>query len=117
MLTRHTNELMSRFEQVVDIGCCTIRKNELLVWFTQERVTVNIWRDLQDKWDEILETQREKTDVPLLVGDSEGVYTFVWGEGLVTSDSSWFKNVRELGKREVLSKIAELMKKKQSAEG
>jgi|SRR5580658_1445045 hypothetical protein len=102
MLTRHTNELMSRLEQVVDIGCCTIRKNELLIWFDQDRVTVNIWRDLQDKWDEILETQEEKPDIPLLVGDAEGVWTFVWGEGLVASakDDPWFKNVRDLGKRE-----------------
>jgi hypothetical protein len=102
MLTRHTNELMFRLETVADIGCCTIRKAELLTWYDQDRVTVTIWRDLQDKWHEILEAAQEKNDVPLLVGDSEGLYAFVWGKGLVPSDKQdpWFKNVSDLSRRE-----------------
>lgn len=98
MLSRHANELMYRLEQVVDIGCATVRKHELLVWFDQERVTVNIWRDIQEKWSEILETQEEKPDIPLLVGDADGVWTFVWGEGLMVSADSWFRDVRSLGR-------------------
>ncbi|MGB6540517.1 MAG: hypothetical protein WBF03_06515 [Xanthobacteraceae bacterium] len=107
MLARHTNEVMNRLEQVVDLGCATVRKHELLVWFGQERVTVNIWRDLQEKWQEVLETQGEKLDTPLLVGEAEGVWTFAWGEGLTTSDSSWFKNVTDLRKRSLAERLEE----------
>ena len=101
MLTRHTNELLFRLETAADIGCCTIRKAELLTWYDQDRVTVSIWRDLQDKWQEILEAA-EESEVPLLVGESEGVYAFVWGEGLIPSASRdpWFKNVGDLSRRE-----------------
>jgi hypothetical protein len=78
------------------VGCATIRKTELLVWFDQQRVTVNIWRDLQEKWAEILETKGKKPDIPLLVGDAEGMWTFVWGEGLTVTADSWFKDIRDL---------------------
>jgi|ERR1700688_2414294 len=99
MLTRHTNELMSRLEQVADVGCAIIRKPEMLHWFGQERMTVNIWRDLQAKWEEVLEALGEKIETPLFVGDADGVWTFAWGDGLTVSENSWFKDVRDFGKR------------------
>jgi hypothetical protein len=66
----------------------------MLRWFNQERVTINVWRDLQAKWEEILETLGESRAIPLLVGDSDGIWTFAWGEGLTASEQSWFKDVR-----------------------
>ena len=97
MLSRHTNELLSRLEQVADIGCAVIRKKELLYWYGQERQTLGIWRDLQEKWDELLETIDE-FDIPLLVGEADGVWTFAWGEGLKVTQKSWFKDVAALAK-------------------
>jgi len=99
MLPRHANELLSRFERIADVGCVVIRKPELLYWYNQERQTVGIWRDIQEKWEEILEQIGESHDVPLLVGESDGAWTFAWGEGLTATESSWFKDVAVLAKR------------------
>jgi hypothetical protein len=101
MLTRHLNELMARLERVADIGCAEIRKNELPYWYGQERTTVNIWRDIDDKWNELMETLKEKSS--LLVGESDGVWVLVWGEGLTTSDTSWLKDIRKLANKPTLA--------------
>jgi hypothetical protein len=85
---------MRHLEQVVDTGCSIIRKSEVLRWFSQERMTINIWRDLQAKWEETLEILEEDRTIPLLVGESEGLWTLAWGEGLETSEKAWFKDVR-----------------------
>src|SRR5579862_9921072 len=90
MLPRYANELLTRLERVVQIGCAEVRKQELLWWYDQERVTVSIWRDIQQKWqDELLGDKLgwEPDDAPLLVGyDGEGRYVLVWGEGLSRSE-------------------------------
>lgn len=99
MLPRHSNELLGRLERVADLGCVEIRKPELLLWYGQERVTIGIWRDIQEKWEEVLDQGGDEPSTPLLVGEAEGVWAFIWGEGLTTSESSWFKDVRSLSKR------------------
>ena len=93
MLSRHTNELYRRLERIADIGVVEIRKTELLLWYDQERVTVNIWRDLEDKWNEV------DPGVSLLVGEAEGVWTFAYGKGMTCSEDSWFKTVHSRTKR------------------
>ncbi|MDK9721052.1 MAG: hypothetical protein OEL53_07690 [Rhodospirillales bacterium] len=93
MLSRHTNVLYRQLERVIDVGCAEISKEELLRWYGQERVTINIWRDILDKWGELIE------DVPLLVGESRGLFVFAYGEGLSTSDKSWLTDVRDRVKR------------------
>lgn len=103
MLPRHANELLARLERVAQIGCAEVRKQELLWWYKQERVTVAIWRDIQEKWqDEILDrTGNSPDEAPLLVGyDDQGVYVLVWGEGLTGSKKAWLQDVRILGRLE-----------------
>ena len=94
MLSRHTNELCLRLERVVDIGCAEIRKSELLLWYGQERLTASIWRDVQEKWIEIAD------NVPLLVGNADGVWVLVWGEGLTApnEDEAWFQSIENFAK-------------------
>jgi hypothetical protein len=99
MLARHSIELLSKLERVADIGCAEITNNQLLLWYDQERITVGIWRDIHDKWMEVLEAHGEDTDLPLLAGEADGVWVFAWGEGLVESPKSWFKEVSSLSKR------------------
>ena len=89
MLTRHMNELMARLERVADIGCAEIRKAELLLWYGRDRITKSVWADINEKWQEV-------AGEPLLVGDSEGMWVLAFGEGLTTSDASWFKDARQL---------------------
>lgn len=98
MLPRHANQLLNSLERVADIGCTEITNNQLLHWYSQERITVGIWRDIQEKWEEILEYIGEDTDVPLLVGESDGVWIFAWGEGLKETPESWFKEITSRSK-------------------
>jgi hypothetical protein len=97
MLTRHLNELMARLDRVGDIGCAEIRHTELLHWYGQERTTVNIWRDIQTKWEEVLESYQEK-DIPLLVGEGAGVWVLVWGEGIQPDPKAWLKDLKALAR-------------------
>ena len=88
MITRHLNELLSRLDRIKDVGCVEIRRNELLHWYGQERLTVNIWRDIHEKWEEISEEL-------LFVSNPDGEpLVFIWGEGLADSETSWFKDIR-----------------------
>ena len=90
MLTRHTNELMSRLERFADIGCAEIRKPELLLWYGRDRITKSVWADLYQKWGEV------DDEHVLLVGDTDGVWVLGYGKGLSTSSDSWFQDARFL---------------------
>jgi hypothetical protein len=91
---RHMNELLNRLENVMHAGYCEVRKDELLFWYDQERLTIRIWRDIEEKWSEIAKQ-------PLFVGgvsDNSDTLIFIWGEGLSDSEKSWFKNLNGLTK-------------------
>jgi len=88
---RYVNELLSRLDRVISTGHVEIRRSELLRWYGLERFRpTTIWRDISERWEQF------GYGVPLLVGDVDGVYVFVWGEGLTTSETSWLKAVSEL---------------------
>lgn len=103
MLTRHSNELNIRLERAMDIGCAEITSYELLRWYSQERVTVGIWRDIAERWEELQDTPT----IPLLVGEATGVWVFVYGEGLIVGNPSWLKDVTTLAKRSSKSPLGE----------
>jgi len=90
MLTRHANELSLRLERVHDVGCMEVTGDELRRWYGQARLSKTVWRDIKDRWVEIV-------DVPLLVGISSDRYVFVYGEGLVIdkaqSSDSWLTDL------------------------
>jgi hypothetical protein len=65
---------MTRLERCLDIGCAEVGRNELLRWYGQERVTVGIWRDIAERWKEILEeTAPRYSKTPLLAGYEAGI--------------------------------------------
>lgn len=99
MLARHANQLMNVLERAADVGCAEVTKQMVLHWYSQERMTVGIWRDIQDKWEEIMEHIGRPRTLPLLVGDSPGLWVFVWGEGLKANEGAWLKDVSGLAKR------------------
>ena len=97
MLPRHANVLLAHLEETADVGCSVVRRNLLLHWYGQRRLTVGIWRDVQERWLEVLE-QAARIDnkaAPLFAAEGDGVVTFIWGEGL-TSDGTWLKPVAQL---------------------
>lgn len=98
MLQRHANELLARLERVYTFGTVTINKEELKLWYAMDRLGVKAWRDMDDRWREIVGEDQEET-LTLLVGEADGDWILVWGEGLETTERSWFKNVKTLAKR------------------
>jgi hypothetical protein len=97
MIPRHANELLSRLEDVANVGCTVVNRNLLLHWYGQERLTIGIWRDIQEKWHEVLDQSTwSNKKVPLLASDADhGFVTLIWGDGL-TTDGTWLKNVTHL---------------------
>ena len=87
MITRYANELTARLEQVSDVGCAVIRKQELLRWHGKEKLMKSVWRSVYDKWIEI------DDEDPLFIGDGDGLIVLVYGEGL-KSDKSWLDDIR-----------------------
>lgn len=112
MLPRHTNELLGHLENVADVGCAVIRRDLLLHWYGQQRLTVNIWRDLKERWQEVLDqmTGENTPTAPLYVGEAEGVITLIWGEGL-TTNGDWLQDVSILSTSSFLRKSPSLSKK------
>jgi hypothetical protein len=96
MIPRHANELLARLEDVANVGCSVVNRNLLVHWYGQERLTVGIWRDIEEKWREVLEESTlPNKNVPLLAAEGDGFVTFIWGDGL-TTDDTWFRNVSKL---------------------
>ena len=62
-------------------------------------MTVGIWRDIQEKWEEILEQTGNARSIPLMAGDAPGLWVFVWGEGPQAGSDAWLKDVAGYGKR------------------
>ncbi|MDE2302570.1 MAG: hypothetical protein KGK11_08435 [Sphingomonadales bacterium] len=89
MLPRHLHSLMSKLEDVVDLGCSIVRKEELKRWFNCLRFSKANWRTIHEYWESIEE------DVPLLVGEGDGIFTFAYGRGLVAGEDPWFIDIRE----------------------
>ncbi|MET4174614.1 hypothetical protein ABIB99_005720 [Bradyrhizobium sp. LA6.1] len=93
MLARHANQLLNVLERVADVGCAEVSKKMLLHWYSQQRMTVGIWRDIQEKWEEIMEQTGHVRTIPLMVGDAPGLWVFVWGEGLKAGNDAWLAEV------------------------
>jgi hypothetical protein len=89
MFTRHMNELNARLEQVADVGCAVVRKQELLRWHDKEKLMKSVWKSVHDKWIEI------DAEAPLLIGDGDGIVTLAFGAGLKPTSESWFKDIRQ----------------------
>lgn len=90
MLTRHSNALYQVLERVEDVGCAEVRKNQLLLWFSRDRLSKQLWADVYEKWQEVSE------DTTLLVGDAGDTWVFVYGKGLVPAEGEkpWLTDIR-----------------------
>lgn len=89
MLPRHKNELLTRLERVNELGSCEIRVAELKLWYDRERITKSVWADVLEKWEEV-----GSDDTQLLIGQSEGIYSLIYNDGLTVSEESWWKDLR-----------------------
>jgi hypothetical protein len=104
MLPRHSNECLSRLDRAYRTGCAVILWSELLMWYNQDRMSVGIWRDLQEKFEEIKEYSGEKDDADsrLIVGQTPEFITLVWAHKLKIEEDCWYKELNDLAKRKSL---------------
>jgi len=86
MLTRHEGEVTSFLRSVHDQGCGTVRANVLKGWFGLNNASKTIWREILERW-------RDISEVPLLVGQGDGVFSFAYGEGLKVEEGAWFHDI------------------------
>lgn len=98
MFKHHEYELMNRLERVHTVGTTEIRRDELKFWYKMERLGVSVWRDIQDRWEGIVEAH--DPELTLLVGEGDGDFVFIYGVGLAVTDGSWFKDVRSWARRD-----------------
>lgn len=89
MLTRHRDELLRRLEHVIDSGSCEIKIIEIKRWYGRDRITKTVWADVLDHWSEVTDD-----DAALLVGEEDGTYTFIYGDGLTVAENSWWSDLR-----------------------
>jgi hypothetical protein len=86
MLPRHENEMLSMLERVCDQGSAEVSVLTIKRWFDKERITKTVFRTLEQHYALI-------DDSPLFIGDLGGTYVFIYGKGLTSDDSSFYKPV------------------------
>ena len=63
----HETALVSALEEVIDVGCVVIRQPKLLRIYGRHKITVGIWRDIWERWENM--NDEEGGTPPLLVGE------------------------------------------------
>jgi len=91
MLKRHEYELENRLDRVHLKGSAEIEKSELLLWYDMKRLNKNAWRNIHERWSDIVE---DVDTCRLMVAERDKTYVFIWGQGLSEGDDSWFADVR-----------------------
>ena len=89
MLTAHEGQLNSFLTLINDIGCGTVRTSVLKGWFGATNVSKSIWREIAERWSDIGSCEL------LLVGEAEGAYCFVFGDGLKVEKEGWLVDIRD----------------------
>ena len=59
------NKLTAHLEEVVDRGMTHILWSELYRWYETPRITVGVWRDIAERWDDIADDENRKDDEKL----------------------------------------------------
>lgn len=76
VLKRHVDQVWSRLDQLYANGTTFISRGELYHWYGLQRINKLPWRDLKERWEELLEEKGEDYEDPQ-VADLEGAgYAF-----------------------------------------
>jgi hypothetical protein len=60
MIKRHEGQLWERLDQLYANGTTFISWGELYHWYNIQRIAKTPWRDIQARWEELLEEKNEK---------------------------------------------------------
>jgi hypothetical protein len=75
MLKRHVDQVWARLDQLYASGTTFISRGELYHWYGLQRINKAPWRDLKERWQELLEDKGEDYVDPQ-VAEVEGGIAF-----------------------------------------
>jgi len=57
-------------------GTTSISYDQLYHWYNAQRITKTSWRDIQSRWEELLEEKSEESEDPQIVETASGITFF-----------------------------------------
>jgi hypothetical protein len=76
MLKRHEEQVWARLDQLYASGTTLIGWNELYHWYNIQRIAKAPWRDIRNRWEQLLEEKQEKYKDPQVAELPGGVAFF-----------------------------------------
>lgn len=76
MLKRHVDQVWERLDQLYANGTTFISWGELYHWYDIQRIAKAPWRDIQAKWEELLEQKGEEYLDPQIAEVPGGISFF-----------------------------------------
>ena len=58
--------LETRLEQLWHQGFCVLERWELAAWFNKDRITNVVWREIQETWDDLLESDNDSYPLSII---------------------------------------------------
>jgi hypothetical protein len=86
---RYVGKVLDVLEEVFNTGVATARVNVVLYWYGQDRLTKGIYRDIQQRWDELTADYDFDPAPELLVGREGGVLCFAYGREWDEQKKDW----------------------------
>lgn len=84
MIKRHQDQLMSRLDQLYCKGTTFITWPEIYHWYKVERIVKAPYRDIKEKWGELLESVGRDYEDPLVSLDDPGGITLFYADNRQT---------------------------------
>lgn len=79
MIKRHEDEVWSRLDQLYTTGTTFIRTEELYHWYSIKRISKLPWRDLKNRWEQMIEEKDEELSDPR-IAEIEGGYALFFAK-------------------------------------
>jgi hypothetical protein len=93
MQKAYNDLLSSRLETALDAGAALILWNELYRWYEMKKIAVGTWRDLDQRWEEMVTHRGTKPGKLMCVDGPGGLWLF--------SDNT-LRSVKEIANKEEL---------------
>jgi hypothetical protein len=76
MLKRHADQVWNRLDQLYANGTTFISYGDLYHWYNVQKIKKTPWRDIQRRWEELLEEKDEEYADPQIAETGGGISFF-----------------------------------------
>lgn len=80
MLKRHSDQLWSRLDNLYTTGSTCITLAELRHWYGAQRINKTPWRDIKERWIELLEEKTGENHAELQIAMFDSGYIFFFSK-------------------------------------